>query len=269
MRQLALLLYARAYYACTFRARTHYTYARAHPRENAHAHAHDAFERARTDTHAPWHVWADHARTHASAHEHACMHAHAHALRTHARTLMHAPAQCSCMHTHAHARTHLHMRTHSCNHLQFGCALTDWGHTPQLWFVFGKTLSLFGCLALSFLDCRLEGRVRLHAYGLKGPALVLPGNPKLFVPPTAWIPPLHDRTLCTFPPCITLNWPRLRRQRQWLRLGGLTGCYQWEWSRSLIPPAGLAMPCTKLLSLPPPCGSLGQLEDFSSVECVS
>jgi len=35
-----------------------YTSARAHPRENAHAHAHDAYERARTDTHAPWHAWA-------------------------------------------------------------------------------------------------------------------------------------------------------------------------------------------------------------------
>jgi len=51
------------------RARTHtctsvfphegtYTYARAHPRENARAHPHDAYERARTDTHAPWHAWA-------------------------------------------------------------------------------------------------------------------------------------------------------------------------------------------------------------------
>ena len=46
------------------RARTHYTYARVHPRENVHAHAHDAFERARTDTHAPWYVWANHAHTH-------------------------------------------------------------------------------------------------------------------------------------------------------------------------------------------------------------
>ena len=38
------------------RARTDYTCARAHPRENARTHAHDAFERARTDTQAPWHV---------------------------------------------------------------------------------------------------------------------------------------------------------------------------------------------------------------------
>jgi len=116
------------------RARTYSTYARAHPRENAHAHAHDAFERARTDTHAPWHVWADHARTHAPVHEHVCMHAHAHALCTHAGTCMHAPAECTCMHTYAHAQTHLHMRTHSCKHTPtyFGCVLTDWGHTPQL-----------------------------------------------------------------------------------------------------------------------------------------
>ena len=46
------------------RARTHiytslfshegtYTYARVHPRENVYTHAHDAYERARTDTHAP------------------------------------------------------------------------------------------------------------------------------------------------------------------------------------------------------------------------
>ena len=34
-----------------------YTYARAHPRENAHGHAHDAYERACTETHAPWHAW--------------------------------------------------------------------------------------------------------------------------------------------------------------------------------------------------------------------
>jgi len=85
------------------RARTHYTYARAHPRENAHSHAYDAFERTRTGTHAPWHVWADHTRTHAPAHEHACTHAHAHALCTHASTCMYAPAQCTCMHMYAHA----------------------------------------------------------------------------------------------------------------------------------------------------------------------
>ena len=57
------------------RARTHtYTSAFPHegtytyPRENAHAHAHDACERARTDTHAPWHAWArprTHTRTRA------------------------------------------------------------------------------------------------------------------------------------------------------------------------------------------------------------
>ena len=64
MRQLALLyMLVHSLHAliCT---RTHiytsvfshegtYTYARAHPRENVHTHTHDAYERARTDTHAP------------------------------------------------------------------------------------------------------------------------------------------------------------------------------------------------------------------------
>ena len=117
MRQNALLLYDRSYYTCTYP----YTHtlrmrARASAQECAYT-THNAFERVRTDTHAPWHVWADYARTHTSAHEHACMHAHAHALRTHVGTLIHAPAQYTCMHTHAHVRTHQHMRTHSCNHL--------------------------------------------------------------------------------------------------------------------------------------------------------
>jgi len=117
MRQHVLLLYARAYYTCTYPC-THTLHMRA--RVSAHecaCTAHDAIERARTDTHAPWHVWADHARTHASALEHTCLHAHAHALCTHAGTFMHAPAQCTYMHTHVHARTHQHMRTHSYNHL--------------------------------------------------------------------------------------------------------------------------------------------------------
>ena len=55
--------------------------------------------------------------------------------------------------------------------------------------------------------------------------------------------------------CIALTWPRLRRQRWWLRLSGLAGCSEWEWWRSSRPPAGRAMPCIKLLPLPPPCGS--------------
>ena len=33
-----------------------YTYVRAHPRENPHAHVLDAYGRARADTHEPWHT---------------------------------------------------------------------------------------------------------------------------------------------------------------------------------------------------------------------
>ena len=132
------------------RARTRYTCARAHPHKNAHAqHMTHSSAHAQTRMQPDTCGLTTHAHTHPRMNTRA--HAHAHTLRTHAGTLVHAPAQCTCMHTHAHARTHLHMRTHSCNHLQFGCALTDWGHTPQLWFVFGKTLSLFGCLALFVL----------------------------------------------------------------------------------------------------------------------
>jgi len=103
-----------------------YTSARAHPRENAHVHAHDAYEHPRMNTHAC-------ARIRANTPAHACMRTHMRYAQ-HAGTCMHAPAQCTCMHMHAHARTHLHMRTHSCKHMPtyFCCALTDWGHTPQL-----------------------------------------------------------------------------------------------------------------------------------------
>ena len=86
--------------------------------------------------------------------------------------------------------------------------------------------------------------------------------------------------------CIALTWPRLRRQRWWWRLSGLAGRYQWEWWRSLRPPAGRAMPCIKLLPLQGggkgnmhkvvQCKeeailqpAIGWLEDFSSVEFVS
>jgi len=54
--------------------------------------------------------------------------------------------------------------------------------------------------------------------------------------------------------CIALGWPRLRRQRWWLRLDDLAGRCQWEWWRSLRSPAGRTMPCIKLLPLPPPRG---------------
>ena len=121
-----------------------HTFVHAHPRENPHTHAHDAYGRARADTHVPWQRWPDHARTHVPAHEHACMRthtrkhtrtcklAHAHPRYAHARnhvqtcartTCMytyargictHVPAQYSYMRTYAHARTRLHIRPHSC-----------------------------------------------------------------------------------------------------------------------------------------------------------
>ena len=55
--------------------------------------------------------------------------------------------------------------------------------------------------------------------------------------------------------CVALAWTRLRRLRWWLRLNGLTSRCQWEWWCSLRSPAGRAMPCIKLLPLPPPIGS--------------
>jgi len=150
-------------YTSAFSHEGTYTFVRAHPRENAHAHEYDAYGRARADTHAPWPRWPDHARTHAPAHEHAfmrthtrkhtrtCKHAHAHPRYAHARNHMqacsrttcmyayacgictHVPAQCSYMRTYAHALTRLHIRPHSCKHTPtyFGCVLTDWGHTPH------------------------------------------------------------------------------------------------------------------------------------------
>ena len=54
---------------------------------------------------------------------------------------------------------------------------------------------------------------------------------------------------------VSLAWPLLRRQRWYLRLNVLASLCQWEWWRSSKPPAGHAMPCIKLLPLPPPCGS--------------
>jgi len=63
-RQLALLYMLGHILHALIRVRTHiytsvfshegtYTYARVHPRENVYTHAHDAYERARTDKHAP------------------------------------------------------------------------------------------------------------------------------------------------------------------------------------------------------------------------
>jgi len=64
MRQLALLYMLVHSLHALIRARTHiytsvfshegtYTCTRVHPRDSVHTHAHDAYERARTDTHAP------------------------------------------------------------------------------------------------------------------------------------------------------------------------------------------------------------------------
>jgi len=91
-------------YTSVFRHEGTYTYARAHPRENTHVHAHDAYERAQTHMH-PGTRGPDHACTHAPAHEHTCM-------RTHTYKHTHA-----CMHAHAHAlrtaRRHMHAYTHT------------------------------------------------------------------------------------------------------------------------------------------------------------
>ena len=88
------------------RAHTH-TRARIRARMHLHMHMTHTSARAQTRMH-PGMSGPDHARTLAPAHEHACMRTH---MCKHTRT---------CVHTHAHALT--------C----FGCALTDWAHTPQL-----------------------------------------------------------------------------------------------------------------------------------------
>ena len=41
-------------YTSAFSHEDTYTFVRVHPRENPHAHVHDAYERARADTHAPF-----------------------------------------------------------------------------------------------------------------------------------------------------------------------------------------------------------------------
>jgi len=136
--------------------------ARTRVRTRTHIYTTHTGARAQTRIH-PDTRGTDYARTHAPAHEHAymrthtrkhtrtCTHVYAHPRYAHGRSHMqvcartmymhayalgtctHAPAQCSYMCTYAHARTHLHMRPHSCTTTPtyFGCALTDWGHTPQ------------------------------------------------------------------------------------------------------------------------------------------
>ena len=102
------------YLSCTLAHVGPTTHAHTHPRMNTQACART---RANTPAHA-------HMRTHPR-------------YAQHASTCMHASAQCTCMYTHVHARTRLHMRTHSCKHSPIyfgcaGCAITDWGRTPQL-----------------------------------------------------------------------------------------------------------------------------------------
>jgi len=109
-------------YSSAFPHEGTHTFVRAHPRENAHAHAHDAHGRARTDTHAPWHACPDHARTHAPAHELAYMRTHT---RKHTRTRTHARAPAlrtarkhmhACirrMHIHVYVRARANTPTHA------------------------------------------------------------------------------------------------------------------------------------------------------------
>ena len=98
-----------------------------------------------------------HTHTHARIRARMCIHMHmthtsTKCMHAYARgTYTHVPAQCSCMCTYAHARTRLHMRLHSCKHTPtyFGCALTDWGHTPQQEFCLGRpylSLAVWSCL---------------------------------------------------------------------------------------------------------------------------
>jgi len=116
------------YLSCTLAHVGPTTHAHTHPRMNTHACA-----RTRADTPAHAHMRTHPRYAHVRRHMKACarsMYMHAYARGTCA----HAPAQCTCIYTYAHAQTRLYMRTHSCKHTPtyFGCALTDWGHAPQL-----------------------------------------------------------------------------------------------------------------------------------------
>ena len=96
-----------------------------------------------------------HPRTHTCKHTCTCMHAHAHALRTytHAHVCIRTHNAHACIRTHTREHTCTCARTRANTPTYFCCALEGWGHTPQLWVVFRKTLSLLGCLALSLLGC--------------------------------------------------------------------------------------------------------------------
>jgi len=133
------------------RTRTRYTCARAHPR-NAHAqHMTHSSAHAQTRKHPGTCGLTTHAHAHPRMNTRSCMRTHTRYARMYAH---------SCTHPHnTHACIRKRMREHTCTCARTratNCALTDWGHTPQLWFVLRKILSLFGCLALFVL----------HSHGL-------------------------------------------------------------------------------------------------------
>jgi len=132
------------------RARTRYTCARAHPRKNAHAQ-YMTQSSAHAETCMPGTCGLTmHAHTPPRLNTRACMRTHTRCARTQAHSCTHPHNAHACIRTNMHEHTSTCARTRATTYI-FGCALTDWGHTPQLWFVFRKTLSLFGCLALFVL----------------------------------------------------------------------------------------------------------------------
>ena len=158
------------------------------------------------------------ARARANTPAHACMRTHPH--YTHARRHMHACARAMCIRA---------PRMHA-------CARTTYMHAYAR--------------ARANTPAHAHALVQKHAHifccALTDGVILLSCELCLGRPYLSWLFGLV---------CIALTWPRLRRQRWWWRLSGLAGHCQWEWWRSLRPPAGRAMPCIKLLPLPPPCGS--------------
>jgi len=96
-----------------------------------------------------------HAHTPPRLNTRACMRTHTRFARTQAHSCTHPHNAHACIRSLMREHTSTCARTRATTYI-FGCVLTDWGHTPQLWFVFRKTLSLFGCLALFVL----------HSHGL-------------------------------------------------------------------------------------------------------
>jgi len=138
------------------RARTRYTCARAHPRKNAHAqHMTQSSVHVQTRMHPGTCGLTTHAHTPPRLNTRACMRTHTRFTCTQAHSCTHPHNAHACIRTRMREHTGTCARTRATTYT-FGCALTDWGHTPQLWFVFSKTLSLFGCLALFVL----------HSHGL-------------------------------------------------------------------------------------------------------